>query len=157
MMAYVLCKNKCGYTEKSTNKEKKNKCIEISFMVFRTGSILIVGHCNEEVLNIVYEYLKCILLKEYPRICNNDTIYDLDEKIKPKSNVKKEKQYHLLKSQFTNLLFDIVISLSKLNNLFFISFLSIGVLLYLFKNKYKISNLFFISMFNRFIIYSNSL
>ena len=85
------CKNKCGYTEKSNNKEKKNKCIEISFMVFRTGSILIVGHCNEEVLNIVYEYLKCILLKEYPRICNNDTIYDLDEKIKPKSNVKKRK------------------------------------------------------------------
>ena len=30
--------------------------IKISYMIFRTGSILIVGKCNENVLNIVYNF-----------------------------------------------------------------------------------------------------
>ena len=48
------CEKKCGYLEKSVKKATKNKCVEISFMIFRTGSILIVGHCDENILNIVY-------------------------------------------------------------------------------------------------------
>tara|TARA_B100001093_G_scaffold520080_1_gene612547 strand:- start:13389 stop:14495 length:1107 start_codon:yes stop_codon:yes gene_type:complete len=62
------CKNKCGYTEKSVKKTKKNICVEISFMIFRTGSVLIVGHCEEYVLDIVYKFLKNILIKEYKDI-----------------------------------------------------------------------------------------
>jgi len=85
------CENKCGYTEKSLKQSKKDKCTEISFMVFRTGSILIVGHCDETVLNIVYEYLKQILLKEYPRICNNDSIYNISDTPKLKNTIKKRK------------------------------------------------------------------
>ena len=41
---------------------------ELSFMIFRTGSVLIVGKCNEEVLMSVYEYLKEILYNEYSEI-----------------------------------------------------------------------------------------
>ena len=40
-------------------------------MIFRTGSILIVGHCEEYILDIVYEFLKNILIKEYKNICIN--------------------------------------------------------------------------------------
>ena len=29
-------------------------------MIFRTGSILIVGKCSEDILRLVYEYIKKI-------------------------------------------------------------------------------------------------
>ena len=38
---------------------------EVSFMIFRTGSILIVGKCNEDILNVIYRYICLILEKEY--------------------------------------------------------------------------------------------
>ncbi len=41
---------------------------EVSFMIFRTGSILIVGKCNEEILNVIYRYICLILENEYPVI-----------------------------------------------------------------------------------------
>ena len=62
------CSPKCGFKEKSNMKKSKSKCIEVSFMVFRTGSILIVGHCDESILNYVYEFLKNILLTEFQEI-----------------------------------------------------------------------------------------
>jgi TATA-box binding protein (TBP) (component of TFIID and TFIIIB) len=48
--------------------------IKISYMIFRTGSILIVGKCDEFVLNIVYEYIKCILKNEYKNIYTEGSI-----------------------------------------------------------------------------------
>jgi len=51
-----------------------DKVIKISYMIFRTGSILIVGKCNEIVLKIVYEYIKNILLTEYNKIYNEGSI-----------------------------------------------------------------------------------
>jgi len=38
---------------------------EVSFMIFRTGSILIVGKCNEDILNVIYRYICLILEKEF--------------------------------------------------------------------------------------------
>ena len=37
-------------------------------MIFRTGSILIVGHCEEIVINIIYNFLKELLYKEFHNI-----------------------------------------------------------------------------------------
>jgi hypothetical protein len=37
-------------------------------MVFRTGSVLIVGRCDENVLYIIYDFLKNILANEYKNI-----------------------------------------------------------------------------------------
>ena len=48
-------------------------------MIFRTGSILIVGKCSEDVLRIVYEYVKNILMSEYEEIMTSD-ITALNEK-----------------------------------------------------------------------------
>jgi TATA-box binding protein (TBP) (component of TFIID and TFIIIB) len=47
-----------------------DKIVKISYMIFRTGSILIVGKCDEDVLNIVYNFIKNILLNEYVNIYN---------------------------------------------------------------------------------------
>ena len=40
----------------------------LSFMIFRTGSVLLVGKCEEDVLYMAYETLKEILAREYSRI-----------------------------------------------------------------------------------------
>jgi hypothetical protein len=38
---------------------------EVSFMIFRTGSILSVGKWNEEILNVIYRYICSILENEF--------------------------------------------------------------------------------------------
>lgn len=48
--------------------------ISVSFMVFRTGSILIVGKCSEKILRHIYSYLKTIFREEYTNIFQNDAI-----------------------------------------------------------------------------------
>lgn len=60
-----------------------DKAYEISFMIFRTGSVLIVGRCDENVLHCIYAFLKKLLEVEYPEIGNQLNI------IQPKKqNVK---------------------------------------------------------------------
>jgi hypothetical protein len=49
------------------NKKSENDVI-ISFMIFRTGSVLISGKCDENIINKVYVFIKNMLLKEYSRI-----------------------------------------------------------------------------------------
>ena len=41
---------------------------KVSFMVFRTGSVLIVGKCSEEILRNIYELLCTIFTNEYSHI-----------------------------------------------------------------------------------------
>ena len=45
---------------------------EMSFMIFRTGSILIVGKCNEEILRTIYRFICTILENEYSSIQMGD-------------------------------------------------------------------------------------
>ena len=56
--------------------------IEVSFMIFRTGSVLIVGKCNEDILRIIYQFLKNILITEFNQIAVK--IIDHDENTKTK-------------------------------------------------------------------------
>jgi TATA-box binding protein (TBP) (component of TFIID and TFIIIB) len=62
-------------------KDKKEKAkanalaninvIEVSFMIFRTGSVLIVGMCEENVLNDIYAFLTQMLKTEFEHICQS--------------------------------------------------------------------------------------
>ena len=61
----------CKYNH---SDEKGN--FKISFMIFRTGSVLIVGKCDELALNKVYEFIKEVLLKEHTRIFVRNTDID---------------------------------------------------------------------------------
>ena len=58
---------------------------EVSFMIFRTGSILIVGKCNEDILHTIYRFICTILETEYSSIQMGDipgsTAASLDETI----------------------------------------------------------------------------
>lgn len=53
------------YGMKMSELIDSKKYIEVSFMIFRTGSCLIVGNCSENVLNFVYEFIKNIFKNEY--------------------------------------------------------------------------------------------
>jgi hypothetical protein len=44
------------------------KYTEVSFMIFRTGSCLIVGNCSEPILMFIFEFIKNILKEEYSNI-----------------------------------------------------------------------------------------
>jgi hypothetical protein len=44
---------------------ENQKYYELSFMIFRTGSILIVGKCNDSILMQVYNFIKKILEEEF--------------------------------------------------------------------------------------------
>ena len=57
-------------------------------MIFRTGSILIVGKSNEDGLKEVYEYLKNILEEEYKYIKSPQIITTKNIK-----NIKIKKRY----------------------------------------------------------------
>ena len=51
--------------EDDGDEDKKSGWRKISFMIFRTGSVLIVGNCNKYILNVTYEFIKKILKKEF--------------------------------------------------------------------------------------------
>lgn len=85
------CEKKCT-KDKQKKSGKKNNCQEVSFMIFRTGSILIVGHCNKSILNIIYNFIKEILIKEHT------DIYIKPEEKKQKNKKKRLKTF-LIKVQ----------------------------------------------------------
>ena len=62
----------------------------VSFMIFRTGSILIVGMCDEFVLYYIYEFLKVLLVSEFHKI-NQMVITAENTPIKVKSKKIRKK------------------------------------------------------------------
>jgi hypothetical protein len=62
--------NGCQISEE--NKELYKNVKQVSFMIFRTGSVLIVGRCDENVLMLIYEFLKIILRNEFKNICQKN-------------------------------------------------------------------------------------
>ena len=55
-------------------------------MIFRTGSVLIVGKCNEDVLHEIYQFIRTMLETEYMTIgkCLVSTDTSLEKKRVPK-------------------------------------------------------------------------
>jgi microcompartment protein CcmL/EutN len=63
--------------------------MEVSFMIFRTGSVLIVGRCDENVLLVIYDFLKIILNNEFKNICQKNI--KADEAVKDKKKKVRRK------------------------------------------------------------------
>ena len=61
---------------------------KISFMIFRTGSVLIVGKCDEHILYNIYNFIKKILEDEYLDIVTNNI--DTESVVKKKKQVRKK-------------------------------------------------------------------
>jgi len=66
------------------------KSYTVSFMIFRTGSILIVGKCTEDILYKIYEYLKNILKTHFYEI--HTKIIDKEQQLLEKEKKEKKKK-----------------------------------------------------------------
>jgi hypothetical protein len=64
--------------------------IKIAFMIFRTGSVLIVGKFNENILNEVYQFLVNIFKTEYHNIAEG--LINMRQHIADKEKLKIKKQ-----------------------------------------------------------------
>jgi len=71
------------------DKKKYPNIVEVSFMIFRTGSILIVGMCDDNVLYVIYEFLKQVLIDEFYKINQRVIQQETVEKTKDKKIRKK--------------------------------------------------------------------
>lgn len=79
----------CSYPGIQCKYMKPDKTNYISFMIFRTGSVLIVGKCDDIMLNEVYEYLKKLLHDEYNTIATHTDENEKKKEVKPKKIRKK--------------------------------------------------------------------
>jgi TATA-box binding protein (TBP) (component of TFIID and TFIIIB) len=79
----------CSYPGIQCKYMKPDKTNYISFMIFRTGSVLIVGKCDDIMLNEVYEYLKKLLHDEYATIATHTDSNEIKKETKPKKIRKK--------------------------------------------------------------------
>lgn len=73
---------------KQNNLDNKN-ITKISFMIFRTGSILIVGKCNDIILNNIYDFIKILLEREF----NEIAIKSVDKVVNTNKTIKIRKKY----------------------------------------------------------------
>jgi hypothetical protein len=73
------------------NKDKYKNITTVSFMIFRTGSVLIVGMCDENILNDIYIFLVQLLKDEFNYICQkligNDLINSKNKKKKLRKKI----------------------------------------------------------------------
>jgi TATA-box binding protein (TBP) (component of TFIID and TFIIIB) len=82
------CYDPCSYP--GIQCKYKLESSEVSFMIFRTGSVLIVGKCEDEQLYRIYDFLKSIFHAEYQGIYE-----DHSEPMKKKQKKKIKKLYVL--------------------------------------------------------------
>lgn len=73
-------------TDQNGLQKNDIKQIKISFMIFRTGSILVVGKCEEPTIYYIYEFIKNILKNEFNLISKQINNY------KKQPIVKKNKK-----------------------------------------------------------------
>ena len=80
---------------KLSELEVNKKYTEVSFMIFRTGSCLIVGNCSEAILMHIFEFIKQVLRDEYVNIMvTNEAPVNKSKKTKlRKKNVNVSREY----------------------------------------------------------------
>ena len=75
-------------------QDKHDEQVEVSFMIFRTGSVLIVGKCNEQILRNIYEFLKKTISEEFTKI----NVKVIDTSIETKQKTKKVRKRFINKN-----------------------------------------------------------
>ena len=97
MPSDYICNKKLKKTQQVIENEHFTL---VSFMIFRTGSVLIVGKCSEDVLYSIYGFLKQMFETEYENIlgnCDDDNdIYKETTNSVPTQSIKKNKKKILI-------------------------------------------------------------
>jgi hypothetical protein len=73
------------------------KYTEVSFMIFRTGSCLIVGNCSENILQFIFQFIKNALLAEKPNIM----VMNEETAAKPKQTKLRKKTVSVSSSYYS--------------------------------------------------------
>jgi hypothetical protein len=83
---------------KMSELDENKKYTEVSFMIFRTGSCLIVGNCSEKILLFIFEFIKKILQNEYYNIhtANEEVI------VKSKKTKLRKKKINISQNYYEN-------------------------------------------------------
>jgi hypothetical protein len=84
--------NQSGVQIPKINQENQLISTRVSFMIFRTGSVLIVGKCNEQVLMEIYHFLVNILKTEYNEIKQIKSLSDMNLVVKDKKKKTQRKK-----------------------------------------------------------------
>ena len=79
----------------TNNIKKMENIVKVSYMIFRTGSVLIVGKCNDDILNNVYEYIKYILKNEFKQIVTVSDNIIKNKKLNTKNLKNKKKLIYI--------------------------------------------------------------
>ena len=77
------------------NKDKYTNITGVSFMIFRTGSVLIVGMCDESIIYCIYDYIKTLLKNEFKLVCDKIITLDEIENKKKKKKIRRKTIYIL--------------------------------------------------------------
>ena len=83
-----------GVREHVVVDKSSSNIVVISFMIFRTGSILVVGMCEEPVLDEVYIFIKDLLKREFCNIyhsIHDNKITETNDEEDNKNKIKKTK------------------------------------------------------------------
>lgn len=84
---------------KKSELSENKKYTEVSFMIFRTGSCLIVGNCSEATLKFIFEFIKDILVSEYSQIC----VANEDVAIKGKKTKLRKKNISISNNYYSTI------------------------------------------------------
>ena len=76
--------------EQTGHQPKHKDYYEVSFMIFRTGSVLVVGRCDDIALHVIYNFIKKILHNECHEIMSS-IITDKDQIIKSRKKKIRKK------------------------------------------------------------------
>jgi hypothetical protein len=100
-----------GLVEKEDHKQKlgelddNKRYTEVSFMIFRTGSCLIVGNCSEPVLRFIFEFIKNILMTERDQIITDSeepVVKNKKPKIRKRTVMMTPGYFHEIQTKDTN-------------------------------------------------------
>uniref|UniRef100_A0A6C0JZJ3 Uncharacterized protein n=1 Tax=viral metagenome TaxID=1070528 RepID=A0A6C0JZJ3_9ZZZZ len=82
---------------KMSELDDNKKYTEVSFMIFRTGSCLIVGNCSESILMFIFGFIKNILKQEYEkiRVVSEEVIVKSKKSKLRKKNVTISNNYYV--------------------------------------------------------------
>lgn len=88
-----ICRN--DYNQKMDELGDNKKYTEVSFMIFRTGSGLIVGNCTRKILDYIYEFIKELLYDEYSNIMtpSEETTVKVKQQKVRKRNISVTNEY----------------------------------------------------------------
>jgi hypothetical protein len=88
-----ICRN--DYNQKMDELGDNKKYTDVSFMIFRTGSGLIVGNCTRKILDYIYEFIKKLLYDEYSNIMtpSEETTVKVKQQKVRKKNISVTNEY----------------------------------------------------------------